>query len=45
MSFGVYPMVWCGAILPPMHRYQYTQYDKTHTRVWHKAYEDDLNMI
>ena len=29
----LYPMVWCGAILPPIHRHRYTQYDNTFTRV------------
>ena len=38
-------MVWCGAILPHMHRHQYTQNDNTLTRVWHKAYENDLQTI
>ena len=37
-----YPMVWCGAILPPMHRHQHTLHDKTRTRVWHKAFEDGM---
>ena len=37
-----YPMVWCGAILPPMHHQPYTQIDNTLTRVWHKAYEDGM---
>ena len=40
-----YPMVWCGAILPPMHRHRYTQYDNTLTRVWHEAYEDDMKIV
>ena len=39
---GRYPMVWCGAILPPMRRHRYTQYDNTLTRVCHKAYEDGM---
>ena len=34
-----YPMVWCGAIMPLMHRRQYTQYDKTPIRSWHKTDE------
>ena len=42
---GHYPVVWCGAILPCIHRHRYTQYDKTLTRVWHKEYEDDMKMI
>ena len=48
-----YSVVWCGekleslkkfriAILPFMHRHQYTHYDETRTRVWHRAYENDI---
>ena len=35
-----YPMVWCGAILPLMHRRYFIHCDKTRTRPWYKAYED-----
>ena len=40
-----YPMVWCGAILLSIHCHQYTQNDNTLTRVWHRAYENDLKTI
>lgn len=32
-----YPIVWCGAITS-MHRHSYAHCEKTHTRLWHKAY-------
>ena len=36
-------MVWCGAILPLMHRHQYLLFrHMTLTRPWHKAYEYDM---
>ena len=37
-----YPIFWCGAIAPPMDRYQHTQYDKTRIRVWCGTYEDEM---
>ena len=40
-----YPLVWCGVILPPMHRHRCTQYNNTLTRVWHKAYEDGMKTV
>ena len=33
-------LVWCY-----LASHAYTQYDNPLTRVWHKAYEDDLKMI
>ena len=35
-------MVWCGAILPLMHRHWDIPYDKTRARLWHKAYEHNI---
>ncbi|KAG7010147.1 hypothetical protein G7Y79_00001g004190 [Physcia stellaris] len=37
-----YPMTSCGVMVPTMHGHQYTQYDKTFSRVWHRACEDDM---
>ena len=40
-----YPMVWCGAIVPLMHRHQYTQYDETRTRSWHETDGSSMKKI